>query len=278
MSTDLEFTCERDGVPTRLRCANCDVPVCPLCFVRTEVGLRCPDCGRTQPGRRPARRRRPVPVVALVGALVLVAGVWVVLARQEASEPEPATPPRTQTLEFEDVPSPGAQQVPQVLPVPSVPPARQPSDTILRTVERPDLGLSFGIPTGWQVQAPDPAGSLFLAVAPAGGDLPFGWLRLFSYPPGEGVAVTAQRVAGELLAGRRGAGEVLSGPTFVGTRPAWIVRFEVPLNPDGSGPVTQQTYCFLQLDRGVAALAFGSLRSDVHAPFVQSVISTVRFP
>jgi hypothetical protein len=29
---------------TRLRCSRCGTPICPLCAVRTPVGLRCPDC------------------------------------------------------------------------------------------------------------------------------------------------------------------------------------------------------------------------------------------
>ncbi|HRA47195.1 MAG TPA: B-box zinc finger protein [Thermomicrobiales bacterium] len=29
---------------TRLRCSKCGTPICPLCAVRTPVGLRCPDC------------------------------------------------------------------------------------------------------------------------------------------------------------------------------------------------------------------------------------------
>lgn len=31
-------------VLTGLRCTRCAKPICPLCSVRTPVGLRCPDC------------------------------------------------------------------------------------------------------------------------------------------------------------------------------------------------------------------------------------------
>lgn len=68
------LVCPRDGAPTRLRCAQCDAPVCPRCLVRTPVGHKCPACaGAVRPA--PAARRVGLAVGAGVGALVLLAGL-----------------------------------------------------------------------------------------------------------------------------------------------------------------------------------------------------------
>lgn len=43
--TSEEVPCARHPkTQTRLRCSRCGTPICPLCAVRTPVGLRCPDC------------------------------------------------------------------------------------------------------------------------------------------------------------------------------------------------------------------------------------------
>lgn len=79
-STDTLLTCPRDGVATRLQCAECGAPICPACYVRTAVGLKCPTCGAASGPPVPApaiRSRGPVVAgVAVVVALVLAAGAW----------------------------------------------------------------------------------------------------------------------------------------------------------------------------------------------------------
>lgn len=74
------LTCPRDGVGTRLRCAECQTPICPECFVRTAVGLKCPEHGAAS---GPARvglggsRRRPALVAAgVIVALLVAGGAW----------------------------------------------------------------------------------------------------------------------------------------------------------------------------------------------------------
>lgn len=67
-------TCSRHpSVETRLRCANCETPICPKCAVEAPIGMRCPDCAR--PARSGGLRRRPDQIgralgVAVLGALV----------------------------------------------------------------------------------------------------------------------------------------------------------------------------------------------------------------
>lgn len=79
-------TCQRHpGVDTRLRCASCDVPICPRCAVDAPVGMRCPDCAR--PDRTGGLRRRPDQIgraagVAVLGAVVggaVIGGVRLLL-------------------------------------------------------------------------------------------------------------------------------------------------------------------------------------------------------
>ena len=66
-----ELTCERDGSSTRLTCVQCATPLCPLCLVRTPVGMKCAVCG-AEPGalRRPAKpvwmRLAPLGVIAVI--------------------------------------------------------------------------------------------------------------------------------------------------------------------------------------------------------------------
>ena len=62
-----EKTCPRDGIPTQLSCAQCGVPICPTCLVRTPVGLKCPDCA----GGRVSASKRRRPIFAVVGALAV---------------------------------------------------------------------------------------------------------------------------------------------------------------------------------------------------------------
>jgi len=72
-----QLTCARDGTSTRLTCVKCATPICPLCLVRTPVGMKCATCG-AEPGAmaRPARSKwtvlAPVAVVAAVALAVFV--------------------------------------------------------------------------------------------------------------------------------------------------------------------------------------------------------------
>lgn len=75
------LTCEADGAATRLRCSECQAPICPACFVRTDVGLRCRGCAA--PSGPPvtawgSERRMPIlAIVAVVVTLLVAGGAWV---------------------------------------------------------------------------------------------------------------------------------------------------------------------------------------------------------
>lgn len=74
--------CAPDGAETRLRCSECRTPICPACFVRTPVGLRCRPCGADGVRVMSARERGPrwpvFAAVALAVALVVGGGAWAV--------------------------------------------------------------------------------------------------------------------------------------------------------------------------------------------------------
>jgi len=57
---------------TRLRCSRCGTPICPLCAVRTPVGLRCPECAGV---RGLPTYATPTSSLALAAVIALVIGV-----------------------------------------------------------------------------------------------------------------------------------------------------------------------------------------------------------
>jgi hypothetical protein len=109
MSDTQELVCERDGVPTRLRCARCEAGICPGCLVGTPVGYTCPVCA----GRPAERRGRATRPLVGAGLAVLVALGAVAVLRPsadpavEAVTPEPvpakAAPPNRQAMLGEEV-------------------------------------------------------------------------------------------------------------------------------------------------------------------------------
>ena len=101
-----EGVCPRDGVATRLRCTDCQTPICPSCFVRTPVGLKCQTCGAPGPGavagsgrREPAR----LAIGAVVAVVIVAAGAWAVLGRSGggglATDADVGATPRSTTVQ-----------------------------------------------------------------------------------------------------------------------------------------------------------------------------------
>lgn len=91
-------TCEAHGEPTRLTCVDCGKPICPKCWVRTEVGLKCEADAR--PADVPAQalallrpKRSPLLLVGLVVlALAAVAAAVALSSSGDDGVPE-ALPP-----------------------------------------------------------------------------------------------------------------------------------------------------------------------------------------
>ncbi|MFP5320101.1 MAG: LpqB family beta-propeller domain-containing protein [Acidimicrobiia bacterium] len=106
---DTELTCSRHGNATRLRCAECDTPICTECLVRTPVGLKCPDHAQADQIIRIGRRRSPKALVlAAVGVAAVAGGIvalGAVLSGQDGDTVGEAGPA---------APSPNRIQTPQV--------------------------------------------------------------------------------------------------------------------------------------------------------------------
>ena len=69
-----ELRCARHpDTPTRLRCTRCARPICPRCFVRTPVGLRCDECAGVR--ALPTYTAAPDVLLKAGGAAMLVAVV-----------------------------------------------------------------------------------------------------------------------------------------------------------------------------------------------------------
>ncbi len=81
------LTCQRHGQPTKITCATCDVPICPACAVRTQVGLKCPDHA-TPPA--PPRSNRSQTVIGILVVLALAGLIQVV---RTTGRGDPARPP-----------------------------------------------------------------------------------------------------------------------------------------------------------------------------------------
>lgn len=92
--------CDTHQVETRLRCAQCEEPICPRCIVRTAVGLRCRACAAPAEAHRSRRPRRRLPLV-IGGAAALLAGVvgvLVVTRPFDAQPPVDAEPPAAEDV------------------------------------------------------------------------------------------------------------------------------------------------------------------------------------
>jgi len=102
-----EAICPRDAVATRLRCTDCGKPICPRCFVRTPVGLKCQECAAPVPAAvalsgRSWVGRGPLAIAATVGVLVVALGAWALLGRSggggPASDGDVGVTPQTTAL------------------------------------------------------------------------------------------------------------------------------------------------------------------------------------
>lgn len=102
------------------------------------------------------------------------------------------------------------------------------------------------------------------------------WVRTFLLADEQDASAALARVMDLVRAGRQGMGEVTSRPAGVANRPAWSSQFTVPLDRDGTGPTTEQTYYFIQVDGGVAVLSVVSTAPLDHAGIVHGIVATLR--
>src|SRR5436853_582510 len=116
-----------DHTLTKLRCATCAAAICPQCFVKTEVGLKCRTCATPTWVRPDSRWRARTIGIAISAAVLLVLGTVVAVTRAGDSErsAEPLAP--------ETVP-----------PLPSVPPLATDPRISVYAVPGVAIGLTAG--------------------------------------------------------------------------------------------------------------------------------------
>lgn len=81
--------CDRHGEATRLTCVDCAKPICPKCFVRTAVGLKCDPCSQPAapaPAITARPSRRPM-LFVLAGLAVIIVAVVLLLRPPEVVQP-----------------------------------------------------------------------------------------------------------------------------------------------------------------------------------------------
>lgn len=96
--------CSRHGAETRLKCVSCGQPICIRCQVRTEVGLKCPDCAALPERARVRRRRFSGTVLMAGGAAVIIAFAAVIIGQSLLHRPAPAAPPAAPVGRWTKVP------------------------------------------------------------------------------------------------------------------------------------------------------------------------------
>ncbi|HVL50175.1 MAG TPA: B-box zinc finger protein, partial [Actinomycetota bacterium] len=67
---------------TRVRCSNCDSPICVQCMQESAVGMKCPDCARVEYRRASGGKRRyAAGAIGLVAAALLGAATVIMFGR-----------------------------------------------------------------------------------------------------------------------------------------------------------------------------------------------------
>ena len=172
------LTCPRHKVETPLTCVTCGTPICPKCYVRTAVGLRCPKCAQAVTVKLGGPPWKVIIPVALVGLLL----VFLALRAVTGGDGEESGPvDDTELEEPADGAAPG-----------------------YRLVSKPEQAYSIEVPVDWQAAADNTdttlsyakvratEGSLRVTVTPAEGNLPQRVERLIGQLTAEGGTDFAQ--------------------------------------------------------------------------------------
>ncbi len=206
------LVCPRHKVETPLTCSSCGVPICPQCYVRTAVGLRCPKCAEGVKVKLRGGPRWTVVAPALAVLMLLV-----VLALRAVSSGDGAEPP----VSDEEV--------------------AQPADGAARgykLVSRPEQGFALEVPVDWLPAADDSPTTASYSKRRATD----GALRV-SVSPGTGsLDDRVTRLTGELQA--QGGQDLAQSPAQVGGQPAILLTYRFPSSPT-PGAVLANHYSYL---------------------------------
>lgn len=213
-----QLSCTRDGTPTLLTCAACNDAICPKCFVRTEVGLRCPDCAVGSPVHVAARRPRWA--IALVPTVVLVLALIAVALRSGDSRPAAAAGPEP-SLSY-------------------------------RVVDRPDIGFAVELPPSWTARDDPASGSAFYAQAPSG----MAWMRVFKAQTELPLDQSVDNAVAQLQ--RQGGMAFVRQPSQVGGLSAVSLDFMLPLSPMPGAAVAPRRWYLVKRGSVEFTLALGT--------------------
>ena len=209
----ITFTCPRHKVETPLTCVTCETPICPDCYVRTAVGLRCPKCGEgvtVKVGGRPKWQ-----IGAAIALAVAVLALIVVLATGGGDTTSNTGDPVAGGAEpgtGEGGAAPG-----------------------YRLVARPEQGFSVEVPQQWQAQADDGGTTLSYAeTRPTEGSL-----RVNIEPAGASLADAVTRLTSDLTA--QGGREFARTDTQLGSTPAIRLNYLFPAGTTPGSPLATRT-------------------------------------
>jgi hypothetical protein len=205
------LTCPRHKVETPLTCVTCGTPICPKCYVRTAVGLRCPKCAEGVTVKLGGPRWSVIVPVALVFLVLALLAVRAITGGDgEASGP-------VDDAEI-DQPADGAARG-------------------YRLVSKPEQGYSIEVPVDWQA-APDNSDTTLSYARPRASE---GSLRVSVGQADGPAADRVARLIDQLTA--EGGSEFVQAPVTVGGQPGIRLTYRFPTSPEpGSVASTRSSY------------------------------------
>lgn len=215
------LTCKRHkGVETPLTCVTCGDAICPQCYVRTAVGLRCPVCAQGVTVRVKRGRAR-WPFVAVGLAVAVVIGGLLLKSGGSSGSKGPSG-----DAAGED---------------PTVPSGAAPG---YQVVSRPQLGYSVEIPRTWQASADN--SETFLAYSePRSNE---GSLRVSVNQTQAAVADVIQGLTGQLAA--QGGADFTQTPVQVSGLPGARLDYTFPVNDTpGAARASRSSYFVKEGDK-----------------------------
>jgi len=205
------LTCPRHKVETPLTCVTCGTPICPKCYVRTAVGLRCPKCAEAVTVKLGGRRWGVIVPVAVV-----FVGLALLAVRAISSDDGEQSGPVDDT-ELEE-PADGAAPG-------------------YRLVSKPEQGYSIEVPVDWQAAADNTDATLSYAKVRA----TEGSLRVTVTPAEGNLAQRVERLIAQL--GSEGGTDFAQAPTAVGGQQGIRLTYRFPTSATpGSTVASRSSY------------------------------------
>ena len=219
------LTCPRHKVSTPLACSSCNTPICPQCYVRTAVGLRCPTCAKGIDVKIGGPRKWPIAVAGLVAVIAVVA---VLLVKSSGSD-SGSTVPDSDVEQRADGAAKG-----------------------YKLVSKPQQGYSIEVPDSW-LAAPDNSDttlSFSLARATEGS------LRVTVNPSDLTVAQQVQQLIGNLTP--QGGDSFVQTPVQVGNEQGIRLTYRFPSSPAPGSSISTRYSTIVKHNGNVYSVQLGT--------------------